>query len=152
MRREAARPGHLAADHQHVPAVVFVLCRLRPGVALQPQSGLILPQLRANSRQHRVGDADIRQLYFPAIVATRQQQVPWFLAEKRDGRIGLDRRAHHRTGIAVDPAGDIDGDDIELAAVDRLDHLPRFAGNRAAEARAEQRVDNQSLAIQQARR
>ena len=84
--------------------------------------------------------------------AAGQQQMRRLLAEEGDGLGGAHRRAHDRARGAVDAARQIDRQHRRAIGVDRLDHLARLALDRPAQARAEQRIDDQRRLADRLRR
>ena len=124
-------------------AVVFVTLRARYGELISPQFGDVFECLRVDVGQDGVRNSDWRNQDLTAMSASRHQQVTRLLAKKRDGFFGLDRRAHHRAGRAVDPAGQINGNDRSRLRVHRLDHRLRQAADRAIQAGAKQGVDDE---------
>jgi len=73
------------------------------------------------------------------------------LAKKRDCLLGLDCGAHHRASGAIDAARQINGDDRCSLCVHGLDHRLRQAADRAIQAGAKQRVDDDVSARELAR-
>src|ERR1700752_962062 len=102
-------------------AIVFVTLRTRHGEFVAPQFRNVFECSWADAIQHSVGDADRGDRNFAAISATWHQQMSGLLAKKGNGVFGLDRRAHHRAGRAIDPAWKINGDDGCRLSVRSLD-------------------------------
>ncbi len=63
--------------------------------------------------------------------------------EEGHGLGGANSCAHHRPGIAVDAARQIDGEGRRAVGIDRLDHVVRLALDGTVEAGAEQGIDDQ---------
>jgi len=81
----------------------------------------------------------------------RQQHVAGLAAKEGDTFRRRDRAPHHRAGRAVDAACQIHGNDRRAARVHGRDHLRRLPGDRAIETGAEQRIDDDARAFEDAR-
>ncbi|MGX0963086.1 hypothetical protein AB7M63_003535 [Bradyrhizobium japonicum] len=108
-----------------------------------PEIRIILEGPRRDLVQHLRFDADIGDAHMAAMHPARQQQMRRLLAEEGDGLGGIHRRAHHGCAGAVDAARQVDREHRGAVGVDRFDHRVRLAVDRATEARAEQRIDDQ---------
>ena len=142
---------HGTADHQAMATGIFVRAPARPGIG--PASRSVLEQSHTGHRVSR--NADIRHNDLAAQIASRQQQMRRFLAEEGDGQPRLDRtptvvRAR-RQDLPLSPATPLGtsmatiGTPLQFAATH---HVARRAVQRARQARAEQRIDDQLRAVQ----
>ena len=132
-------------------ADVFVGFEARPGKGVAPPVWGILHRMRCDSVQHGIGNADLLQHRLTAITATRQQQMSRFFPEEgnRDGRARRD--PPHLAARPVDPARDVDRDNLQPPFADRLDDGVRDAFDRSRETRTKNAVDDESGALEHRR-
>ena len=138
-RGEARRSGQArrAPDHHDVPGRVLVVLRAPPGHELE--------DLPRHARMLGVGrlEPDVDHLQVAGEVRAGRHVVPDLLAVEGDRQVRVDRHARHLAGRRVDARRDIYRDDVGAGPVDLLDQLSRAGARLAAEARAEERVDDQ---------
>ena len=147
--RQPCGAGHLAAaEDQSVPTAVFVAARCRPWEPLLPEPGPVDEGLRGDVRQNRMRYADVGNDQVAAKRSSGQQQVAGLRPEERHGQDTGGGGAEDFPAIAVNPAGHVDGDTIEAAAVDRFDHARGHAFQRPRQPGAEQGIDHQRIAVE----
>ena len=149
--RSAARAASRAAPVRVAPPEATrvwprsYLCDESPGLrqSPQPECRVVGKQVSALGRQNLPADADIRHLDLAAMRPPRHQQVAGLSRREGHGAGGLDGNAPHRSRIAVDAGGKIDGENRQARSVHPVDDVPRRAVEIAGEAGAEERIDDQ---------
>ena len=97
-------------------------------------------------------NADVGDHHLAGMLAPRQQQMPVLAPAEGHGRRRSEGTAEHFAGVAVDAARDIDRDAGQIAYGAGFGERQCDALQRPGEACAEQRVDDQRLAIEQRQR
>ncbi len=115
-----------------------------------PERGIVFPGVDAEAVEHGGRRADVRDDGGAAQIAPRQQKMARFLAREGHGEIGLNR-AERFAGVAHDAARHIDGDDREAPRSGGCEYRVHVGHQRAAEPGAEQRIDDELRAVENAR-
>src|SRR5450631_4043864 len=97
----------LATQDQNFATLVFVAFRLRPGIAVQPHAGTVLPAVRSDLVKHAGRYANVCQQDIAAKSASRIQQVARLLAKERHRELGWRSGAENHPGRVVEAAGNI---------------------------------------------
>src|SRR5205809_4212194 len=87
-------------------------------------------------------EPDLRDLELAGVEPTRSDDEPDLPAVHRHGHIRANCSAGNLSGRCVDTGGDVDRNDGNAGAVDALDQRGRIGARPTAEARAEQRIDD----------
>ena len=139
---------HRAAGDQRVAAGVFVALGTGPGKPLAPPRRIVSNNLRRDPVEHRVADADRRYEDLAAIDPAGQEQMPGLAPEKGDGQRRARRDAADLAGAAVDAARHIHRDNWQPLLLERRDDFSGDALDRAGEPGAEDRVDDDAVAVE----
>jgi hypothetical protein len=128
--------------------LIFMRLWLRPRVPLEPELWAVFKCFGCDIFQHCRGNPDIRYDRGTAEAAAGKEYVTRFLAEKRDGNLGLGSRSADFTCRSIKTARHINGANWELPSLHLLDHLCRRAVDRACQACAEYCVDHGTGSVQ----
>ena len=125
-------------------APVFV--RREPGLRQSPRqrSGCVGEKVSALGRQNLPAMPMSATSTSPQCARPGMRRWPGFRAAKVTVRIGLDGDAPHRSRVAVDAGGQVDGENRQARSVHPLDRRARAAPSRSrARPAAEERIDDQ---------
>ena len=114
---------------------------------LRPERGIVLECIGPDALEHRWRCADVSHDEFATEALPRLQQVSWLLAEAGH-REHAAHRAQIRPGVAHQSAGHVDCNDLHLPGRGLGQGLCRRALQSPAQAGSEDRVDDQSRAVQ----
>ena len=137
----SGRPGRAGGDDR-MSAVVLMSAQLRPRKMREPKLRRVLEGLGPDVRQYAIGYSDIGNPDGSTKKPTRKKHMARLLAKECDGLRSLDGKPHDGAGGPVDAARQIHGDDRGGLRIHAFDHRPWQTFDRAIEAGAEQRVDD----------
>ena len=124
----------------------------RRGQERPPELRRIGEGLRTDRVQHGLGCADVGQMGFAAEGPPGQKQVPGLEAEEGHGRARHDGGAPDRPRIAIDPGGNVDGDNgfatRSRPKVHSLNKNSRLAIKIPGQPGPEEAIDDQACGLQ----
>jgi hypothetical protein len=103
---------------------------------------------RAADGRGEVLEPDVRDDDAPRMTPPGRHEQPDLRRVERDRELGSDRRVGHLSGRCVDTRRNVDGNDRGQGPVHPSDQLGSLGSRRAAEPRAEERVDDHVVSVE----